>query len=90
MLARSGWTIKDGRLVIAQRHVGDVPDASPVGREARIAALNPAIRQVADRYLDSGHPEVAIFEAFKAVTARVKELTGMTVEGADLMLKLRG
>jgi uncharacterized protein (TIGR02391 family) len=42
---------------------------------------------VADRYLESGHPEVAIFEAFKAVIKRVKALTKLEMDGSDLMSK---
>ena len=40
---------------------------------------------MADRYLESGHPEVAIFEAFKAINNRVKTMTGLDLDGAKLM-----
>jgi hypothetical protein len=36
-LARQGWFVKEGCLVIGQPQVGDIPLASPVGREARLA-----------------------------------------------------
>jgi len=86
-LARQGWFVEKDRLVIGEAQAGEVPAATPVGREARLAALHPAIRQVADRYLESGHTEVAIFEAFKAINNRVKEMTGVDADGSDLIGK---
>ncbi len=86
-LARQGWFVHEGRLVVGEPQIAEIPPAPPVGREARIAALHPAVRQVAKRYLDSGHPEVAIFEAFKAINKRVKEITGLDSDGSDLMAK---
>lgn len=40
------------------------------------------MREVADRYLQSGHPEVAIFEAFNAINNRVKTMTGLDLDGS--------
>ena len=60
------------------------PDSTG-GQDARIAALHPDVRQVADRYMESGHPEVAIFEAFKAINNRVKAMTGLHLDGSKLM-----
>jgi uncharacterized protein (TIGR02391 family) len=57
---------------------------SPTDRE-RIASLHASVRQVAGKYLDSGHLEVAIFEAFKAINIRVKEMTGIDDDGQSLM-----
>ena len=62
---------------------------SPLDRDSRIASLHATIRQVADRYLES-HIEVAIFEAFKAVNNRVKEMTGLNADGSDLMARAFG
>jgi uncharacterized protein (TIGR02391 family) len=89
-LARQGWFAKDGRLVIGDPQFGDVPLASPLGREARIAALHPVVRQVSDRYIESNHMSVATLEAFKAVNNWVKELTGLGSDGAELMGKAFG
>jgi uncharacterized protein (TIGR02391 family) len=86
-LARQGWFVQDSRLIIGELQVTQVPAAPPIGRDARIAALHPNVRRVAERYLESGHMEVAIFEAFKAVNKRVKELTGLEADGSDLMAK---
>lgn len=86
-LARQGWFVRDARLVIGEPQAADIPSAPPVGMEARLAGLHPAIRQVADRYLESGHMEVAIFQAFKAINNRVKEMAGIDADGSDLMGK---
>jgi uncharacterized protein (TIGR02391 family) len=89
-LARQGWFAKDGRLVIGEPQIGEIPPLSPVGREARIAAFHPLIRQAAHRYIDSNHMGAAILEAFKAVNLRLKELTGLDADGADLVGKSLG
>ena len=85
LLAAQGWHVDDGRLVIGERIFDTVGTLSPLGRDARIAALHADVREVADRYLESGHPEVAIFEAFKAINNRVKTMTGLDLDGAKLM-----
>lgn len=52
--------------------------------------LHPRIRQAAqDLYFD-GHLSNAIFDAFKAVEARVRELSGLDASGRDLMAKAFG
>jgi uncharacterized protein (TIGR02391 family) len=84
-LARQGWYVRDGRLLIDEPRFEEIPFAQPPGRDAWITSLHPTIRQVADRYLESGHPEVAIFEAFKAVNKRVKKMTGLDADGNALM-----
>jgi uncharacterized protein (TIGR02391 family) len=86
-LARQGWFVREDRLVIGEPQAGEIPSAPPVGREARLAALHPVIRQVTDRYLESGHMEVAIFEGFKAINNRVRELTGIDADGSELVGK---
>lgn len=85
LLAAQGWHVDDGRLVIGERIFDTVGTLSPLGQDARIAALHADVREVADRYLESGHPEVAIFEAFKAINNRVKAMTGLDLDGAKLM-----
>ena len=85
LLAAQGWHVHDGRLVIGERTFDVVGALAPLGQDARIAALHTDVREVADRYLESGHPEVAIFEAFKAVNNRVKAMTGLDLDGASLM-----
>jgi uncharacterized protein (TIGR02391 family) len=42
------------------------------------------VRQAAERYLEN-HMEVAIFEAMKAVNKRVREITGLDLDGSELM-----
>jgi uncharacterized protein (TIGR02391 family) len=85
LLAAQGWHVSDGRLVIGERTAEAVGTLTPLGQDARIAALHADVREVADRYLESGHPEVAIFEAFKAVNNRVKAMTGLDLDGSKLM-----
>lgn len=85
LLAAQGWHVDDGRLVVGERIFDTVGTLSPLGRDARIAALHADVRGVADRYLESGHPEVATFEAFKAINNRVKTMTGLDLDGAKLM-----
>ena len=84
-LARQGWHVNDMVLVIGERTTADPSVVAPLYRDARVAALHPNIRQVAERYLESGHSEVAIFEAFKAINNCVKELTDLDLDGARLM-----
>jgi uncharacterized protein (TIGR02391 family) len=45
---------------------------------------------VSERFIESNHMAAAILEAFKAVTNRVKELTALDSDGADLMGKAFG
>jgi len=84
-LGRQGWHVKDGVLVVGERTTADASALAPLDRDARIASLHPSVRQVAGRYLDTGHPEVAIFEAFKAINIRVKEMSGIDDDGQSLM-----
>ena len=84
-LGRQGWHVKDGLLVIGERTSADASALAPLDRDARVASLHPNVRQVAEKYLDSDHAEVAIFEAFKAINNRVKEMTGIDEDGQSLM-----
>lgn len=86
-LAQQGWHVREDCLVIGEPQAVDPQEVAPSNRGARIAALHASVRQVADRYLESGHVEVAIFEAFKAVHNRVKQMTGLESDGSDLMAK---
>lgn len=85
-LAQQGWRVCEGTLVIGAQETADLGSITPAGRDARIASLHPEIRQAAGRYLEN-HMEVAIFEAMKAVNMRVRDMTGLDLEGSDLMSK---
>jgi uncharacterized protein (TIGR02391 family) len=85
LLARQGWHVRDYRLVIGPRSDDALAALTPVGRDAQLAALHPELREVATRYLESGHLEVAIFEAFKAINNRVKTMTSLDLDGSQLM-----
>ncbi|HEU5269355.1 MAG TPA: TIGR02391 family protein [Jatrophihabitans sp.] len=84
LLAQQGWHVRDGRLVIGERVYAEAGIVSPLAREARLAALHAEIRQVTERFVDD-HLDVAIFEAFKAINNRVKEMTGLDLDGSKLM-----
>lgn len=85
LLAGQGWHVVDNRLVVGERTSGIASTVTPPGQNARIAALHSDVREAANRYLESGHPEVAIFEAFKAINKRVKAMTGLDLDGSKLM-----
>ena len=84
LLAQQGWHVQDGRLVIGERIRVEPGKVSPLGRDARLAALHADIRQVTERFVED-HLDVAIFEAFKAINNRVKEMTGLDLDGSALM-----
>jgi uncharacterized protein (TIGR02391 family) len=85
LLGQQGWHVGEGRLMIGERMYDAAGALTPLGRDARIAALHADVRLAADRYLESGLMEVAIFEAFKAINNRVKAMTGLTEDGRRLM-----
>lgn len=86
-LGNQGWHVLDGRLVIGERVFALASPTYPLSSDRRIADLHVEVRQVADRYLESGHHEVAIFEAFKAVIKRVRAMTKLDLDGSELMSK---
>ncbi len=86
-LAQQGWHVRDNRLVIGERQPAAPEKVSRAGRRARVAMLHPAIQQVAYRYIEMDALEVAIFEAFKAVNNRVRELSKLQLDGSELMGK---
>ena len=89
LLAQQGWHVREGRLVIGERVRVEPGTVSPLGRDARLAALHADIRQVTDRFVED-HLDVAIFEAFKAVINRVKAMTNLDIDGSSLMDKALG
>lgn len=84
LLAQQGWSIREGRLVIGERVRVEPGTVSPLGRDARLAALHADIRQVTERFVED-HLDVAIFEAFKAINNRVQQMTGLDLDGSQLM-----
>lgn len=84
LLAQQGWCIHDGRLVIGERVYAEPGTVTPLGRDALLGALHVGIREVTERFVDH-HLDVAIFEAFKAVNNRVKQMTGLDLDGSKLM-----
>jgi len=84
-LGRQGWHVEEGVLVVGEKTTGSGASTSPLYRDARIATLHPQIRAVAKRYLSRESPEVAVFEALKAIVGRVKDETGLDLDGTTLM-----
>jgi len=83
-LARRGWYVVDGNLVIGDPAKGKRV-RSPVLRDARLAALHPEILAVSEQLFRDEHRSAAVFEAAKAVHNRVKKMTGLPGDGAGLM-----
>jgi uncharacterized protein (TIGR02391 family) len=83
-LARRGWYVVDGNLVIGEPARG-TRTRSPVLRDARLAALHPQILEVAEQLFRDEHRAAAVFEAAKAVNNRVKAKSGLTGDGAGMM-----
>jgi uncharacterized protein (TIGR02391 family) len=83
-LARRGWFLRNGTLVVGEPAVGKSVSA-PVLRDARLAALHPHIREVAERLYLDGHRSQAVFAAMKALNNRVKDLSGLDTDGRSLM-----
>lgn len=86
-LARQGWHVQDGRLVVGERELGEPQLPQPTGREARVASLHAKIRRPISRFIQSGLVEVAVLEAFKAVNLRVRSMTTINEDGRALMSK---
>lgn len=84
LLGQQGWYICDGRLVTGERIHVEPGTVTPLGRDARLAALHAEIRQVTERFIEE-HLDVAIFEAFKSINNRVKRMTGLDLDGSKLM-----
>lgn len=84
-LARQGWYVNDGQLVIGEPAAGTRP-TSPVLRDARLSALHREVREVAEPYVRSGHLGSAVFETVKAVNLRVKRLAGKEQEADNASL----
>jgi uncharacterized protein (TIGR02391 family) len=83
-LARQGWYVVGGRLVIGEPATGKRV-SSPVLREARLGALHPRVEEVAASYVRSGYRAQAVFEVMKAVANRVRDLSRLDVDGVSLM-----
>jgi len=87
-LARQGWFVKDGRLVIGDPVRGAKRAGGNIAKDARIAALHSTIREVSQRPFEAGEPAAAVFEAFKAVNKRVRELSSSDEDGQPLMARV--
>jgi len=85
LLGQQGWHIHDGRLVVGERTRDSDGVLTQRGRDTRLAGLHPTIRKIARPYIEDGYLGAAIFEAGKAVSARVRELSRLDGDGTSLM-----
>lgn len=83
-LARRGWYVIDGKLVIGDPVKGKRV-RSPILRDARLAVMHPEILAVSELLFRDGHRAAAVFEAAKAVNNRVKKLSELSGDGMGLM-----
>lgn len=83
-LARRGWYVVDGKLVIGDPAKGKRV-RSPVLRDARLAALHPDVLTVSEQLFRDGHRAAAVFEASKALNNRVKKMANLNSDGMGLM-----
>lgn len=83
-LARRGWYVQDSRLVSGEPTRGQRVN-SPILQDARLAALHPTVQHAAGRLFRDGHQAAAVFETAKAVTNRVKRLSGLSSDGSAMM-----
>lgn len=84
-LGQEGWHVRDGRLVIGEKTYDAAGALTPLGRDARVAALHPRIRLVTDRLVQDNHMDAAVLEAFKAIIIQVRVLTGLELDGRPLV-----
>lgn len=75
-LARQGWYVRDGRLVRGEplRRAS----LAPVLGGDLLSNFHPSVQEVARAAFVDGHRAAAVFEAFKAVEVRVKNMVGGT------------
>lgn len=66
------------------------PANEPEQRGIRIDGLHPEVQAAAAGLCRDGHYSQAIFEAFKAIEIRVREQSGLTSSGRDLMAQAFG
>jgi hypothetical protein len=87
-LARQGWYVRDGRLVVGEplRRAA----VGPLLGGDLLANLHPAIQDAARPYFSSGHRAAAVSEACKAIELRVRELLGSSKSGQSLMSEAFG
>ena len=83
-LARRGWYVVDGNLVIGDPVKGKRV-RSPILRDARLAALHPDVLAVSEQLFRDRHRAAAVFEAAKALNNRVKKMSGLSGDGMGLM-----
>jgi uncharacterized protein (TIGR02391 family) len=82
-LARQGWFVRDAKVVRGEpiRRA----TAAPLLGGDLLVNLHPAIQEAARPFFSVGNRAAAVFEAFKAIELRVRELIGSDRTGMPLM-----
>lgn len=73
--------------MIGERVVAE-PVAAALAGEAALAQLHPLVRAAAEPLHRDGHRSAGVFEAYKAIEQRVRELTGRSESARALMAKV--
>jgi uncharacterized protein Ymh len=73
-------------LVIVERVIAE-PVAAVLAARATVAQLHPRVRAAAEPLYRDGHRSAAVFEAYKAIEQRVRELTGRNESARALIAK---
>jgi uncharacterized protein (TIGR02391 family) len=82
-LARQGWYVRDARLVRGEP-LQRAAVAPLIGGDL-LSNLHPMIQEASRPSFEVGNRAAAVFEAFKAVELRVRELIGSERSGVRLM-----
>jgi uncharacterized protein Ymh len=72
--------------VIVERVIAE-PVAAVLAARATVAQLHPRVRAAAEPLYRDGHRSAAVFEAYKAIEQRVRELTGRNESARALIAK---
>jgi uncharacterized protein (TIGR02391 family) len=67
-----------------------VAASTSVGKSDWVALLHPSISAVAESRLAAGHDDNAIEEAWKAVAATLRRMSGLSLDGIDLVNQALG
>jgi len=87
-LARQGWFVKHGVLVIGDPIVARRPAGAAVSTSVRLAGLHPRIVEVARDLFEQGNRAAAVFQAYVVLNKRVRAESGLTGDGVDLMARV--
>ncbi len=76
LLAKQGWHLRDGRLMVGE--VVPLDEGTADDHARQLLALHPEVRVAASSLLSEHQGGAAVYEAFAAVVGRIRKLTGIT------------